>query len=96
MPQVMHAWKCVQPIARVCESLEDELPWCAEQGTAGKRPHSCCWRRCAQADVQNVDGQTPSAVAQLNRELHMVKYLEEHAGSSNGKGSASKEEDVFL
>lgn len=50
----------------------------------------------AQADVQNVDGQTPSAVAQLNRELHMVKYLEEHAGSSNGKGSASKEEDVFL
>ncbi len=49
----------------------------------------------AQADVQNVDGQTPSCVAQLNREMHMVTFLAEHAGG--GKGAAiDKEQDVFL
>ena len=44
--------------------------------------------------MQNVDGQTPSSVAQLNREMHMVTFLAEHAGG--GKGAAVKEQDVFL
>jgi hypothetical protein len=41
--------------------------------------------------VQNKDGQTPSDVAEINRELHMVTFLAQHTSS---KGSMSG--DVFL
>ena len=46
----------------------------------------------AKTDVQNVDGQTPSHVAELNRELHMVTFLAEHSTSKGAKHDHS----VFL
>ena len=46
----------------------------------------------AKTDVQNVDGQTPSHVAELNRELHMVKFMAEHSTSKGAK----QDNTVFL
>ena len=45
----------------------------------------------AATEVQNKDGQTPSDVAEINRELHMVTFL---AQQTSSKGSMSG--DVFL
>ncbi|BDA43826.1 Ankyrin repeat domain-containing protein 2A [Coccomyxa sp. Obi] len=44
----------------------------------------------AKTDAQNADGQTPSAVAELNKELHMVAFLADHASTTG------KEQEVFL
>jgi ankyrin repeat protein len=46
----------------------------------------------AKTGVKNADGQTPSAVAELNRELHMVSFLADHISMSGKK----EEQDVFL
>ena len=46
----------------------------------------------AKTDVQNVDRQTPSHVAELNRELHMVTFLAEHSTSKGAK----QDHSVFL
>ncbi len=44
----------------------------------------------AKTEAQNADGQKPSAVAGLNKELHMVAFLADHASSTG------KEQEVFL
>ncbi len=44
----------------------------------------------AKTDVQNASGQTPNAVAELNKELHMVAFLADHVSASG------KEQEVFL
>lgn len=46
----------------------------------------------ARTDVKNVDEQTPSHVAELNRELHMVTFLAEHSTSKGAK----QDDTVFL
>jgi hypothetical protein len=38
----------------------------------------------ARIDVRNTDKQTPAGVAQLNRELQMVSYLEECSEAEGG------------
>ena len=68
-----------------------EVAMHSDAGYGRKEAAEMLLKAGARTDVRNVDEQTPSHVAELNRELHMVTFLAEH---STSKGA--KQDEVFL